>query len=118
MVSTVQGKSEGFSGRQIEQAKAARDFQAKVGHPSTQDLKSIVKSNLIVNCPVTPEDIGRAEKIYGPSVPILKGKTTRQNPLSVVSDYVAISPAILSANKYVTLSGDLFFVNKAPSSQP
>ena len=112
MVSTVHGESEGFSTRQIAQAKTARDFQAKVGHPSTQDLKSIVKSNLIVNCPVSAEDIDRAEKIYGPSVYILKGKTTRQNPLSVISDYVAIPPAILSANRYVTLSGDLFFVNK------
>ena len=114
MMSTVKGKSEGFSKRLIEQAKAAHEFQAKVGHPSTQDLKSIVKSNLIVNCPVTAEDIDRAGKIYGPSVPILKGKTKRQNPLSVVSDYVAIPPVILSTNKYVTLSGDLFFVNKVP----
>ena len=114
MVSTVKGESEGFCKRQIEQAKAARDFQAKVIHPSTQELKSIVKSNLIVNCLVTAEDIDRAEKIYGPSVPIFKGKTTHQNPLSVVSDYVAITPQILSINKYVTLSGNLFFVNKVP----
>jgi hypothetical protein len=70
MVSTVKEQSEGFSKRQIEQAKTTRDFQAKVGHPSTQDMKSIVKSNLIVNCPVTAEDIDRTEKIYGPSVPI------------------------------------------------
>ena len=49
MVSALKEESEGFSKRWIE--------QAKVGHPSTQDLKSIVKSNLIVNCPVTAEDI-------------------------------------------------------------
>jgi hypothetical protein len=51
MVSTVKSESEGFSKRQLEQAKAARDFQAKVGHPSTQDLKAIIQNNLIVNCP-------------------------------------------------------------------
>jgi hypothetical protein len=118
MVSTAKEESEGFSKRQIEQAKTARDFQAKVGHPSTQDMKPIVKSNLIVNCPVTAEDIDRAEKIYGPSVPILKGKTTCQTPLSVASDYVAVPPEIMSANKYVTLSGDLFFINKVPFFQP
>jgi hypothetical protein len=114
LVSTVKQESEGFSKRQLEQAKRARDFQGSVGHPSTQDLKNIIKSNLIINCPVTVADIDCAEKIYGPSVPILKGKTTRQTPLTIASDYVAVPPQILSANKYVTLSGDLFFVNKAP----
>jgi hypothetical protein len=114
MVSTVKQESEGFSKRQLEQAKRARDFQGSIGHPSTQDLKNIIKSNLIINCPVTIADIDHAEKIYGPSVPILKGKTTRQTPLSVASDYIAVPPQILSANKYVTLSGDLFFVNKIP----
>jgi hypothetical protein len=114
MVSTVKSESEGFSKRQLEQAKTARDLQAKVGNPSIQDLKAIIQSNLIVNCPITAEDIDRAEKIYGPSVPILKGKTTRQAPTTVVSDYMTVPPQILSANKDMTLSGDLLFVNKAP----
>jgi hypothetical protein len=114
MVSTVAQESEGFSKKQLEQAKTARDFQAKVGHPSTHDLKSVIKLNLIANCPVTAEDVDRAEKIYGPSLPILKGKTTRQSPLPVVSDYVAVPASIMSANKYVTLFGDLFFINKIP----
>jgi hypothetical protein len=39
MVTTVKQESEGFSKRQIEQAKNAREFQAKVGHPSAQDPK-------------------------------------------------------------------------------
>jgi hypothetical protein len=39
MVTTVVEEYEGFSKKQIEQAKTARDFQAKVGHPRTTDLK-------------------------------------------------------------------------------
>jgi hypothetical protein len=35
MVSTVAQESEGFSKKQIAQAKTARNFQTKVGHPST-----------------------------------------------------------------------------------
>ena len=114
MVTTVANESEGFSKRQIEHAKIAREFQAKVGHPSTSDLKRIIQSNQIVNCPVTTDDINRANKIFGPSLPILKGKTTRHAPLSVVSDYVAVPPQILSANKHISLSGDIFFVNRIP----
>jgi hypothetical protein len=45
MVSTV-AESEGFSKKQLEQAKTARDFPSTVGHPSTQDLKRIVQGNL------------------------------------------------------------------------
>jgi len=39
---------------------------------------------------------------------------TRRTPDPVVSDYVAVPPEILSANKHVTLSSNLFFVNKVP----
>ena len=114
MVSTVAQESEGFSKKQIVQAKTARDFQTKVGHPSTQDLKSVIKLNLIANCPVTTEDVDRAETIFGPSLPILKGKTTHQSPQSVQTDYEVVPESILSTNKYVTLFGDIFFINKVP----
>jgi hypothetical protein len=85
MVSTVAGKSEGFSQKQLQLAKIARDFQSKVGHPSTHDLKSVIKLNLIANCPVTAANVDRAKKIYGPSLPILKGKTTCKSPQPVLS---------------------------------
>jgi hypothetical protein len=49
MVSTVAQESEGFSKKQIAQAKTAHNFQTKVGHPSTQDLKYVIKLNLIAN---------------------------------------------------------------------
>ena len=114
LVNTVKETEEGFSKRQIEQAKAAREFQAVVGNPSTHDLKAIISSNQIANCPITVDDIDRAETIYGPSVQILKGKTTRRTPERVVSDYVNVPLKVLSANKNVSLSGDIFFINKIP----
>ena len=49
MVSTVAQEPEGFSKKQIAQAKTARNFQTKVGHPSTQDLKSVIKLNVIAS---------------------------------------------------------------------
>jgi len=114
MVTTVKDTSEGYSQQQLHKAKLAREFQAKVGHPSTPDLKNIIKSNMIANNPHSVADVDRAEKIYGPSVPILKGKTVRKTPIPVASDYIAVPKSVLQANKNVTLFGDIFFINKVP----
>lgn len=112
LVNTVKQAEEGYTKRHVAQAKLAREFQGAVGNPSTHDLKAIVASNQIANCPVSISDIERAEAIYGPSVPILKGKTTRRSPDRVVSDYINIPLKVIKANKNVDLSGDIFFVNK------
>jgi hypothetical protein len=103
IINTVSDNQEAFSKRKIDQAKRARDFQSSVGHPSTVDLKNIVKANLIANCPVAPADIDRAEKIFGPRVPILKGKTTCTTPDAIASHIVAVPPSILKANQNISL---------------
>jgi len=51
---------------------------------------------------------------FGPSLPILKGKTVRQSPKQVQSDYISVPASILAANQYVTLSCDISFINKIP----
>ena len=92
MINTVKQTLEGYSQCQVQKAKEAHDFQVKVRHPSTHNLKNIVNSNLIVNCPISIADINRAEKIYGPSIPILKGKMVHKTPDTVVSDYIIVPP--------------------------
>ena len=47
-------------------------------------------------------------------MPMLKGKTVRHSLQSVISDYVAVPPQILSANQHIMILGDIFFVNKIP----
>lgn len=74
MLDTVKQRSEGFSLHQVNLAKVAQEFQANVGHPSTPNLKNIIKCNMILNCPVSVTDVDQGEKIFGPSVPILKAK--------------------------------------------
>jgi hypothetical protein len=44
--------------------------------------------NAIKNNPVTTKDIEIAEKIFGPDISSLKGKTTRQKPIPVIEDYI------------------------------
>ena len=65
LIQTVQENEEGYSKRQIKYAQEARDLYAKVGYPSPQDFHKLIAENMILNFPVTVEDVIRADKIYG-----------------------------------------------------
>ena len=56
-------------------AERAQELMHTLGCPSVADLKGIIKMNAIKDCPVTVDDIILAEKIFGPDVASLKGKT-------------------------------------------
>ena len=112
MVQTVTENEKGYSKHHFTNAKTARDLYKKVGYPSIKDFANMVKKNMIMNFPVTIEDVMRSENINGPSVQALKGKTIRTKPSPVVSDYVAAPHTIFEENRNVTLSVDVMFVNR------
>ena len=49
-----------------------------VGTPTVENFKVLLKMNAIKNCPVTAEDITIAERIFGPDISNLKGKSMRR----------------------------------------
>ena len=53
--------------------------------PSTSDYIKLVRGGMLDNCPITPDDIKVAEKVCGPSVPALKGKTASRKPEPITS---------------------------------
>jgi hypothetical protein len=77
MVNTVAENREGYTQREYDDAKQARRALGMVGYPSNKDFNNIVRSNMINNCPVTPKRISAANKIFGPDIASMKGKTTR-----------------------------------------
>ena len=59
-----------------------------VGAPTLQNLKVIIRQDIIQNFPVTVEDIEIAEKISGPGMSTLKGRTMRQSTKVAVDDFI------------------------------
>ena len=113
-VVTVEDNKLPFSKRQVEAAEKARGFYAGLAFPSMTDYKWILQSNQIEECPISLEDAKVAEKIWGPNIAALKGKTTRSKPEPVKTDIVQIPVQLRVEQKMVTISMDVFFVNKIP----
>ena len=76
-----------------------------------EDLKALIRMNLIRNNPVTTKDINLAEKVYGPDVGTRKGKNTRRRPNPVVSTMIELPDELLDIHKEVTVSLDGLEIN-------
>ena len=96
------------------EAKLARDILAAIGTPSKADLKKIISMNAISNLPVQASDVDLAEKIYGPDIGTLKGKTTRKFPLPMETDIIELPPEITEDRSSWELCMDVMFVNGMP----
>jgi hypothetical protein len=114
MVTTVRENLEGYTRHKIEKAKEARRLQGMIGNPTEKELEGMVREKLIANCPVTVKDIHNANRIFGPDLANLRGKTTRKKPEHVRVDYVEIPRDLVDMHKYVTLVADVMFVNGLP----
>ena len=92
-------------------AKRARKLMQALGTPTTTDLKAMLRMNLIRNCDVKTEDVNLAEKVYGPDLGNIKGKSTRNKPAPITSDLIEIPDELLRVQEDVTLSMDGLTVN-------
>jgi hypothetical protein len=114
---TVSSQKELFTQRQLKAADAARDLSRKLGRPSTATLEHCITHGHILNCPVTVEDVRRADLIYGPDIAFLKGRRTERptevghirNPI-----LAPLPPHIALHHSRLTLCVDFFFVQRIP----
>jgi hypothetical protein len=111
MANTVGNNREGFTNRAYNKAKQARRAIGMLGYPSEKDFRKMVSSNMITNCPVTPTDTSAANKIFGPNVASIKGKTVRVTQEPVLTSYVKLPQEILDLNKEITITADVMFVD-------
>jgi hypothetical protein len=102
-----------FHRREIEGADQARALYKTIGRPSQKCFEHILEKNLIRNCPVTVADAKRAVFLYGPDIGSLQGKLTRTPPEHVPTlATINLPESILEHHKDVTVSIDIFYVNK------
>jgi hypothetical protein len=68
LVQTVRGNYEGYTKREVLEAKEARQGQALIGNPSKKDYHNMVSSNMIANCPFSKSNVTNARAIFGPDL--------------------------------------------------
>ena len=112
MLNTVEENKKLYTKRQVARAEEARKLYQVIGYPSLRDYKHIIQTNQIKNCPVTIEDINISEKIFGPDVYAIKGKSVRKKPKVVVNDYIEIPRELIQAHKGIILCADIMFIDQ------
>ena len=114
VIETVAENKTGFTERQFQRAKAARELYHNVGSPTVDNFKALLKMNVIKNCPVTVADVNAAEKIFGPALSTLKGKPTKQSPKPVIRDKIELPDDIVKLDHNLDLCIDTMFINEIP----
>ena len=66
MINTVSENQEGFTRREYKGSLEARRAMHLLGFPSEREFENMVCSNMIINCPVTFDDVNNAKHIFGP----------------------------------------------------
>lgn len=92
-------------------ADHARRVQAIMAFPSTATYRDVVRGNDVCNIDVSVADIDNADRVYGPVVAALRGKTVRRKPHSTINTYVEIPRALKDPWKNVDLTADIFFID-------
>jgi hypothetical protein len=82
--------------------------------PTKQAFQSMVRLNQLKDCPISQGNVKNAYAIFAPNLANISGKTVRQRPEYVETDYVEISQQPLLIDSNVTLLADVIFVDLVP----
>ena len=82
-----------------------------LGTPTSNDLKALIRMNVIRNCNINTEDVNLADKAYGKDVGAVKGKSTRVNPSPITSNLIELPDELVNVQEDMTMSTDGLEVN-------
>jgi hypothetical protein len=86
LLNTFEENKTFYTKSQIARAQAARNFSRALGCPSDSNLRAIIRSNSVRDCPIVENDVTFNEQIFSKDVTIIKGKTTQKKPTVVLHD--------------------------------
>jgi hypothetical protein len=112
LISTVGKNRQGYTLHKYKRAKEARRLYHIAGTPAVNNFKPLLWMNVFQNCPVTVEDVNISEKIFGPDISSLKGKSARRKPKPVRSDLIEIPKEIITKHRDIDLCMDAMDVNE------
>ena len=110
-LSAVKENLKFLSTRQQKRARRARQLHETMGTPTVDDLKAMIRMNLVKNNMVTTDDLNLAVKAHGPDIGSIEGKTARSKPVPVISDIVEIPDELLEVQQDPIVSMDGLTVN-------
>ena len=85
------------------------EVQKCLGYISINSIMKMITQGMIQDCPVTPQDMLNALKIYGPPVPALKGKT-RDIQVKIPKEI----PTFYNIQSELKMEADIMFINGKP----
>ncbi|KAL7503385.1 hypothetical protein ACHAXN_001183 [Cyclotella atomus] len=113
-VQTIRERYEGYTKQEIEAARSAREAQAMMGHPTDREFRNMVRTNMIQNCPITVEAVDHSNKLFGPDLAGVRGRTVREKQAHVHVEYVQIPRSIMERFQHVAIAVDVMFVKGVP----
>lgn len=111
LVQTVDNIKQMYTTREVKAAELARQLFRRLGRPSSKEFRKMIRKGTLLNCPVTIQDVERADQIYGKELGTLKGRTTRQRPKHIhvpKRHMTRKNPKIVLAMDIVTIEGVSF----------
>jgi hypothetical protein len=110
-VQNVVDKMKLFTKQQIEGALKARHLYKTVGYPSNADFKAMLQVGGIGGCTITVDDVMVAYKIWGASIPRLKGNNVRETGRHKLQSLVKVPKELMQLQQKVCIGINIFFVN-------
>ena len=109
-ISIMEENRKHYTQPQYEHANIARKRYPIVGHPSIKDYNNIIRMNEMKKNPVKMDDIDICEKIFGPFMYTLKGKTVCTKPKAVVNDYIDIIQELKDTHQQIELCDNFMYI--------